>query len=112
MAQEEVKEGIQESKKSWRCFHCDEIFTDFAEAEMHFGRSCMSNPVCIITAVELRDMENQLNRYREEDTQLHRELRQMESNHATALRREEEKGYARGLQDARYMAINGKLDRV
>jgi len=42
-------------------------------------------------------------RYREEDTDLHRELRRMESDHATALRREEEKGYARGLRDAGYV---------
>jgi hypothetical protein len=87
--------------KEWRCFHCDEIFTSYAEAELHFGRSCMSNPTCTVSAAELRDMENQLERYRQEDTELHRTLHRMQAEHSVALRREEEKGYLRGIRDVK-----------
>jgi hypothetical protein len=89
--------------KSWRCFHCDEVFTDHAAALEHFGESMCDDPACQIDMTDVRAMENQLRQYREEDTALHRELRRMESDHATALRREEEKGYARGLRDAGYV---------
>lgn len=98
MEPENPKETIQVSKKEWRCFHCDEVFTDFAEAELHFGRSEYHTPVCQIDATQLRDLERQLHSYHEEDTDLHRALHKQEAEHAVALRREEEKGYARGLQ--------------
>jgi hypothetical protein len=41
-----------------------------------------------------------------EDTELHREIYRLKADHATALRREEEKGYARGLRDARQEGIS------
>jgi len=84
----------------WRCFHCDEVFTDHAAAMAHFGPSLHSDPACTVDAVKLRDLEQQLERYREEDTDLHREIHRLRSKHLTELRKEEEKGYARGLRDA------------
>lgn len=89
----------------WVCFHCGEHFPDnhggWRAAQLHFGTSIHDEPKCQITARALRIMERDLRRYQEEDTDLHRELARLRSDHAIALRREEEKGYARGLEDAR-----------
>ncbi|KWN06348.1 hypothetical protein WT83_27070 [Burkholderia territorii] len=49
----------------------------------------------------LREAENRLARYMEEDTDLHRSMYQMQSRHADQLRIAEEAGYERGLRDAR-----------
>lgn len=86
--------------REWRCFHCDEVFTDAALAEEHFGVSMCDDPACQIDMTDVRAMENQLRQYRNEDTYLHREVHRLQAEHAVALRREEEKGYERGLRDA------------
>ncbi len=90
----------------WICFHCGEHFPGTmagqCKARLHFGASIHDEPKCQISAFRLRAMEAQLRRYREEDTDLHREIARLRSDHAIALRREEEKGYARGLRDAGY----------
>jgi hypothetical protein len=88
----------------WTCFHCGETFPGnmggHRAAQLHFGASIHDDPKCQISAHRLRAMETELRRYREEDTDLHREIARLQSDHAVALRREEEKGYARGLRDA------------
>lgn len=84
----------------WRCFHCDAAFIDAKQAALHFGTKLRHDPVCQVSAERLRELELQLERYQEEDTDLHRQIYRMQAQHATALRREEEKGYARGLRDA------------
>jgi len=86
---------------SWRCFHCDEVFTDRSAALEHFGESECHTPGCQIDITDVRAMEKALRQYRAGDTLLYRQLRQLKSDHATALRREEEKGYARGVADMR-----------
>lgn len=83
----------------WRCFHCDETFTDAAAAALHFGTTQMQQPACQLNIKWLRYVERQLERYRDEDTDLHRQMHAMASRHQTELRQEEEKGYARGLRD-------------
>lgn len=83
----------------WRCFHCELVCTNWMQARMHFGPSLYSAPACQIDAAHLRDLEAQLSRYREEDTDLHRQIHGMQSEHQQALLREEEKGYRRGLAD-------------
>lgn len=89
----------------WRCFHCDEAFTDEAAARDHFGRSERQSPACQIDAAEYRKMEARMLSYNEEDSEMHRQIYRMESAHAAALKAEEEKGYARGLTDgAPYLA--------
>lgn len=89
----------------WVCFHCWEHFPPtFAgqqAARHHFGDGPTEDPACRINARQFRAMQDQLARYRNEDTDLHREISRMQVDHATALRREEEKGYARGIEDAR-----------
>lgn len=102
----------------WRCFHCSETFTVEQRrwAQEHFGVSEVDTPVCkmrvpgessLLTA--LRNAQVELARYRSEDTDLMRSLWAMSADHAAALKREEEVGYARGLADARAEATAGSV---
>jgi Zn finger protein HypA/HybF involved in hydrogenase expression len=94
---------VSAAPKEWRCFHCDEVFTDEAAARAHFGSygpRILSEPACQIDAAEYRAMERRMADYNAEDADIHRQMARMEHEHKTALRREEEKGYARGLADA------------
>lgn len=86
---------------AWKCFHCAESFTNVEDARLHFGATERVQPICQIDAKHVRKIEAELSRYREEDTDLHRQIAALESAHALALQREEEKGYERGLRDAR-----------
>jgi hypothetical protein len=99
----------------WTCFHCGETFTTVGSARDHFGSTPSATPGCVIDQVALeeggkpergrgllmalRKAELELDAYRQEDTELHRCMYRMQGEHSTALRREEEKGYARGLRD-------------
>lgn len=94
----------------WRCFHCGETFTRGQErwAREHFGRDEGETPICLIRSAgesalltALRNAQDELTRYRAEDSDLMRALWSMQADHAVALRREEERGYANGLRDAR-----------
>lgn len=40
--------GRSEAAEEWRCFHCDEVFTDKAEARDHFGADETATPACRI----------------------------------------------------------------
>ena len=91
---------VSRAVPTWRCFHCDEVFTDPAAAAEYFGPSQAQQPACQIDVAAYRRMEEAHRRSCEEDTDLHREIHHLQSDHQIALRREEEKGYARGLRDA------------
>src|SRR5579859_4298218 len=95
----------------WRCFHCDESFTDAESAALHFGKSERQNPICSVDAVEYRSMEERVRRCNEEDSDLHREIYGMQARHYTELRREEEKGYACGLRDQNSETLQWALVR-
>lgn len=84
----------------WRCFHCDEVFTDRAQAAIHFGTHERHHPGCQIDVAEYRRMAQVCESYGEEDAEIHRLMRRQEFEHAAAVRRAEEAGYARGLHDA------------
>lgn len=92
--------------ESWRCFHCDAHFTDKEEARLHFGKSERQDPACTIDVSRVREMEAELARYREEDTDLHREIHRAHSSEQLKVRRAEEVGYARGLRDASTFLID------
>lgn len=106
----------REARRTWRCYFCDEVFTTPGAAADHFGASLMDKPGCLIdfqVATEeggkpergrgllmaLRKSQLELDAYRHEDTELHRYVHRLQCEHRTALMREEEKGYARGLRD-------------
>ena len=102
--------GVPKRDRSirWRCFHCGDAFTRAQEqrARDHFGRDCGETPVCLMREPgeyhvlrALRKAQDELAGYRAEDTELHRALAAMACDHGQALRREEERGYARGLRD-------------
>lgn len=106
----DIRPAHETADKQWRCFHCDEMFTTQVDAENHFGRYEHDTPACVIKASgefallrALRNAESQLLRYHSEDSDVMRAMASMQSDHIQALSREEEKGYARGVRDARAM---------
>jgi hypothetical protein len=84
-------------QKVWRCFYCDEVFTDSEQAALHFGTQMNREAACKIDIAEYRRMEAKSELYRDEDAAIHREMRGMENEHQRALRPAEEDGYAKGL---------------
>lgn len=92
----------QAEPETWRCFHCDEVFTDREQAALHFGTTQMQKPACQFDVAALRETEALMRRYQEEDTDLHRQIYGMQAKHNADLQRAEEQGYARGLKDAGY----------
>lgn len=97
-------------KIHWRCFHCGEAFTKAQErwAREHFGANEDAPPVCQMRVpgehhllTILRKTQAELDAYRAEDTDLWRALYAQAADHAAALRREEERGYEKGLADGR-----------
>jgi hypothetical protein len=84
----------------YTCFHCKEEFITDEDAALHFGTSLAQVPACTIDAAEYRAMEERMRRYNEEDADIHREMHRMAGAHVTALKREEERGYAKGLEEA------------
>ena len=93
-------EEVSESQV-WRCFHCEEVFTDKDSAALHFGSSERQEAYCTIPVEHFRWMEEQQRRYFEEDTESHRTIRALHSQSFENARRSEERGYARGLEDAK-----------
>jgi hypothetical protein len=96
------------SRKQWRCFFCDEVFTGFKHAAEHFGvdDACEADiPACKLTSHEghlvtyIRKLEKELRRYMSEDSDVMRSIQALEADHRTALTRAEEKGYAKGVED-------------
>ena len=96
----DAREARAVGGREWRCFHCDEVFTDVESALLHFGDRLFMDPACQIDMAEFRAMESAHARCCEEDTDLHREIYRLRSSRQQELMREEEKGYARGLKDA------------
>ncbi len=95
------------NRYGWTCFFCDETFTTPGEARDHFGNTPIATAGCRIKVGEerglqmaLRRAEKELASYRAEDTEKDRAYYRMKSEHDLALRRAEEAGYARGLEDA------------
>ncbi|CAN7302559.1 hypothetical protein LJR231_001544 [Phyllobacterium sp. LjRoot231] len=92
------------TSQEWRCFHCEEVFTDPAAARDHFGSHEVCEPICCMSAADVREMEREIERYRAEDSDKDREMHGMRADHARALINEEEKGYGRGLADGRALS--------
>jgi hypothetical protein len=93
------------ARKQWRCFHCDEIFTNPRCAVLHFGNSEYQTPACQLKSYErhlveyIRDLEGQLDSYRVEDSHVMRSIYSLEADHRQALIRAEESGYDKGVRD-------------
>jgi hypothetical protein len=93
--------------KQWRCFHCDEVFRSPRDARIHFGGGVYEDPGCALKRSEngllgiIRDQAEQLKRYQEEDTDLMRVIREMQTESAAEKRDAEQRGYDAGLRDGR-----------
>jgi hypothetical protein len=93
-------------RKQWRCFHCDDVFTREQDAAEHFGGTMGALAACQIKGHEhflvreIRELERQVAMWVDERVPVLLALEAMRTEHADALRREEEIGYARGLRDA------------
>lgn len=98
------------AKKTWRCFHCNEIFTNPEHAAEHFGMNEGSTVACKLSHSEghlvtlVRKLQRELASYRREDNLVLRAWLTREADHRQQLVREEEKGYARGIADMKKMA--------
>ncbi len=86
---------------AWRCFHCDERFTDTDSARAHFGDSERQQALCTIDPTHFRWMEAQHRQTVDECDTLSQTVRSLANEHETLRRRAEELGYARGLADAK-----------
>jgi len=86
---------------NWRCFHCDDVFTDKDAAREHFGDHLQGDPACKLNAMEggllklVRDQEDELQQRRQEDTASYREFYSLGSDHAIGDDNEDCIGLAR-----------------
>lgn len=101
---------------SWRCFHCDEVFTDADKARDHFGdgEGCDPEmPACKLNELEggilklYREALAEIRSYQDETDLTSKYFYEMGCTHHQALIREEEKGYARGLRDGQNISAQG-----
>lgn len=96
-----------EPAESWRCFHCGDVFTDRQHAREHFGIDPTAEPGCVEVLrhgeghllKRILALETDLAQYRAEDSDIIRWAQGKEADHAQALVRAEEAGYAKGVAD-------------
>ncbi|WP_421591159.1 hypothetical protein [Shinella sp. M27] len=97
---------------SWRCFHCDEVFTTEHAARLHFGETECQDPACQIKAGAEMSMLEALRRAEEEARKaviaMHEEgtdgwtaFRRLEGRTRQNAEAAENLGYERGLRDGR-----------
>lgn len=92
----------------WTCYFCAETFMTPGAARDHFGAGPLTVPGCQIKIGEergllmaLRRAEDELARYKAEDSDKDREFHAMRAKHSAELREEEQRGYDKGLADGR-----------
>lgn len=104
-----MADGSNYPEHGWTCFHCGEHFppteTGVREARDHFGTDTEADPGCIMRLDGgdkaflriLVDMQSEVSRYQEEDSDAMRQLAKKTGEHARQLVLAEETGFARGL---------------
>lgn len=92
----------------WRCFFCDEVFTAREAAAEHFGTEVgcdYPTPACQIKAHEghlvtyIRKLETELATWNSESHEMQKAIVSLEIRVTEDIRRAEERGYARGVDD-------------
>ncbi len=96
-----VEHWAKRARPGWRCFHCDEVFTDREAARLHFGDNETRDPACCISIEHVRWLEEQHRLHCNEDSGALRAISALAGQHETLRRRAEEEGYAKGLADAK-----------
>lgn len=101
---------MKTDKRTWRCFHCDENFTDRRLAALHFGASEDQEPACQIKGSEggllealrraERDAGDAWHMIHNESTDAAKAYYAQQSRHLAQLTAMEQVGYDRGLADA------------
>lgn len=102
------------ASKEWRCFHCDEVFTEEHSAKLHFGMDQCSDPACVIKMgaeksllVALRKAENELAdawaAIHNESTESAKAYYAQQSRHGEQLRAAEELGFERGIAEVKQL---------
>lgn len=95
----------------WKCYHCHEVFCNDDAARLHFGPNEHTLPACKIDIKAVREMEHQLADYRNDDSDVLRQMSTLRCEQAQALQRAEESGYSKGLKDySKLEATNQKLE--
>jgi hypothetical protein len=95
--------------QSWRCYHCDVVFTNRNHAAEHFGEDESATVACKLSRTDghfvtlVRELQRELATYRREDNHVLRAWHSREADHADAARRAEEDGYNRGVIEAKKM---------
>lgn len=77
-------------QETWRCFHCEEVFTDKAEAREHFGSDEWKTPACRLSAdsvKKLRELENANTELRRENDRVDNDARLWHESEADRVRR-------------------------
>lgn len=85
----------------WRCFHCGDVFTDRDEAREHFGETLDDEPICQVTAERYRAVERELQTFQNEADATSKTFYDIGHRAAIAERDAEQKGYDRGIADAK-----------
>lgn len=95
----------------WRCFHCDELFTQHWTARDHFGHDEGATPACKIKAGEIgivealrraeRDAGDAWFALQNESSTTAKAFRAMQGRHQSQLTAMEQLGYERGPSDAK-----------
>lgn len=109
--------------KTWRCFHCDDVFTRENEARLHFGAHEDREPACLIKAggegallKALRDAENEVEQWmmavHNENTEAAKAYYAQQSRHRQQLEAVEVTAYEKGLRDASLDIDAIRLSRV
>lgn len=103
----------------WRCFHCDDVFTDRAAAQLHFGIDEHQTPACLIKGSEggllkaLRaaegEVEQLLGKLHNEGGEVMLAYNRMSSRFRDTTRACEELGFQRGV-DQCFDPIREALD--
>lgn len=108
---------------AWRCFHCDEVFTNKDCAAEHFGRDESREAACQIKAGAERSMVKALRTAEDaaakawdavhsESTDAAQAYHAQASRHRAQLQATEELGYERGLLDGIAEGLEGAAKRL
>ena len=86
----------------WRCFHCDEVFTDREAAAAHFGYSECSDPACRVDgglATAYRELEARWSKCLNECCEHTNAYHAAEDDRRRALVQAEQSGYDKGVAE-------------
>ena len=106
---EQVAETFNWPEHGITCFHCGEVCLTPKQARLHFGTDISEEPGCLLKLREgdkgllalVRFQYAELDRYRQEDQPIMREIYALGAKHARELITAEQRGYDCGLADGR-----------